>query len=174
MYVAGIMDHFSNTPKMELFVWCSTLGIFASSASRFRSQYHSARSKAGDTKPGSTGPRIWTTAVILGQSLVYFLPPLVYLTGTAGNKFHQPEWMTKYALPSAPDLLGVDGITVGRAVGLLVVLAGTVLAQTALKVLGDQYNAIGVSAYFFFVDCRTPRGTLYPFWAVDKGETQGR
>ena len=57
--------------------------------------------------------------------------------------------MTKYALPSAPDLLGVDGITVGRAVGLLVVLAGTVLAQTALKVLGDQYNAIGVSAYFF-------------------------
>ena len=124
------------------------MGLIVSSAFRFRSQFKFARAKAGDVKPGSTGPRIWTSIAILGQ-LTVALPPLVYLTATARNKFHQPEWMTEYALPSPPDLFGVDGVIVGRAVGLLAVLAGTILTHTALKVLGDQYHVIGVSTLFF-------------------------
>ena len=56
MYTAGIMNHFFDAPKMELIVWGSTMGIFAFSAFRFRSQFKIARSEAEDTKPGSTGP----------------------------------------------------------------------------------------------------------------------
>ena len=167
------MDHFSNAPKMELIVWSSTVGIIASSAFRFRSQYKIARSKAGDTKPGSTGPRIWTTAVILAQLAVFMLPPVTYLAGTAGNKFHQPAWLTKYALPSPPDVFGIDGVMAGRAVGLLAVLAGTALMRTALKALGEQYNAIGVGA-LLSVAYQTLVDSLHSFWVVDKGETQGR
>jgi hypothetical protein len=84
-----------------------------------------------------------------GQVCGLFLPKLIYWTATAHNKFRQPEWMTEYALPSPPDVFGVDGATVGRTVGLLAVLAGTILTRTALKALGDQYHAIGVSALFF-------------------------
>ena len=149
MYVAGIMDHFSDAPKMELIVWGSTVGIIASSVVRFRRQANIARLKAGDTKPGSTGPRIWTSSVILGQFCSYILPPLVYLTTTARNGFHQPGWMTEHALPAPPDVFGFDGVTVGRGVGLLAALAGTVLTRTALETLGDQYNAIGVRVIFF-------------------------
>ena len=57
--------------------------------------------------------------------------------------------MTKYAPPAPPDVFGIDGVTAGRAVGLLAVLTGAVLAQTALKALGDQYNSIGVGTPFF-------------------------
>ena len=145
MYVAGIVDYFSNTPKTELFVWSSTVAIHAWGASGYRSQLKSARSTAGDIKSGSTGPRIWTSLALLGQFGGFVLPPLVYLTAIACNKFRQPEWTTGYALPSPPHVFGVNGVTVGRAVGLLAFLTGTILARTALRVLGDQYHAIGVS-----------------------------
>ena len=145
MYVAGIMDHFSDAPRMELIVWGSTVAILASSACRTRCQLKTARSKAGDTKRGSTGPHFWTSLAILGQYSGLGLPPLIYWTTTAYNKFRQPEWMTEHALPSPPDVLGVDGVIVGRAVGLLAFFAGAVLTRTALKVLGDQFQVIGVS-----------------------------
>ena len=148
MYVAGIMDHFSNAPKMELIVWGSTIGIIASSAFRFHSQAKIARSEAGDTKPGSTGPPIWTSSIMLGQLGAVLLPPLVYLTATARNNFHQPEWIVEHALPTPPDVFGVNGVVVGRAVGLVAALAGTILTRTALRALGDQYNVIGVRAMF--------------------------
>jgi hypothetical protein len=161
MYVAGIMNHFSDAPKMELIVWGSTMGIAAWTSLRVRNQLKSARSKAGDIKPGSTGPRIWTGLVISGQFGGFFIPPLVYWVTTARNKFHQPEWMTEYALPSPPDVLGVDGVTFGRAVGLLVLFAGTMWTRTALKALGDQFNAIGVSALFFHGLPDTDRGLAF-------------
>jgi len=65
--------------------------------------------------------------------------------------------MTKYALPPPPDLFGVDGVVVGRAIGLLAHLAGTILSCTALRVLGDQYHGIGVSALFSPVLLSTDR-----------------
>ena len=149
MYVAGIMNHFSEAPKMELIVWGSTMAIFVSTAFEARSQLKSARSKAGDTKLASTGPRFWTSLAFLGQSAGLYLLPLVYWTTTASNKFHQPGWMTEYALPSPPDVFGFDGITVGRTVGLLGVLVGAKLTRTALKALGDQFSTFGVSALLF-------------------------
>jgi len=149
MYVAGIMDHFSDAPKMELIVWGSTLGAFASSAFDTRTQLKRARSKAGGIKPGSTGPRIWTSLAIWGQFGGITIPTLIYWTATAFNKFHQPEWMTEYALPPPPDAFGVDGVVIGRAVGLLAFSAGMVLRHAALKVLGDQVYTIGVGAPFF-------------------------
>lgn len=156
MYVAGIVDYFSNTPKTELFVWSSTVAIHAWGASGYRSQLKSARSTAGDIRSGSTGPRIWTSLALLGQFGGFVLPPLVYLTAIACNKFRQPEWTTGYTLPSPPDVSGVNGVTVGRAVGLLAFLTGTILARTALRVLGDQYHAIGVSPPIFpwITECR--------------------
>ena len=159
MYFAGIMDHFSDAPKMELIVWGSTLAIRAWGASGFRSQIKNARSTAGDIKPGSTGPRIWTTLALFGQFCGSLPPSLVYLIVTAYNGFRQPQWMAEYALPSPPDVFGVDGITVGRAAGILVHLAGTSLARAALKTLGDQYHAIGVSPYLL-VDYRPTAYTL--------------
>lgn len=149
MYVAGIMDHFSDAPRMELIVWGSTVGIIASSVFLVRSNLKGAKSRAGNIKPGSTGPRIWTSLGILGQFSGLTLPPLVYCTTTAYNKFHQPEWMTEYALPSLPDVFGIDGVTVGRAVGLLALFAGTILTRAALRVLGDQFEIIGVSTLSF-------------------------
>ena len=139
------MDHFSDAPKMELIVWGSTVAIQAWGGFEFHSQFKSARGTAGDIKPGSTGPRIWTRLAMLGQICGFTLPQFVYLAATACNKFHQPEWLTEYALPSPPDVFGFDGVMVGRAAGLLGILAGTLLARAALKALGDQYHAIGVS-----------------------------
>jgi hypothetical protein len=81
--------------------------------------------------------------------------------------------MTEYALPSPPNVFGLDGVTVGRTVGLLASLAGTMLTHTALKSLGDQYHAIGVSA-LFSMDYRIPAGGLHSFWAIDKEKTQAR
>ena len=133
---------------MELIVWGSTMAILVSSAFRARGQLKSARSNAGDIKPGSTGPRIWTNLAFLGQSGGLYLLPLVYWSATASNKFHQPEWMTEYALPPSTDVFGVDSVTVGRTVGLLGVLTGAVLTRTALKALGDPCSTIGVSALF--------------------------
>lgn len=149
MYVAGIMDHFSDAPRMELIVWSSTVGIFTSSAFRIHRQLKRARSKTGNPKPGSTGPRFWIDLALLGQLSTLTLPPLIYWTTIAYNKFQQPEWMTEHALPSPPDVLGVDGIMAGRVVGLLGLLAGMVLSRAAMKALGDQFEVIGVSPPFF-------------------------
>ena len=146
MYVAGIMDHFSDAPKMELIVWGSTMAIFVSTAFEARNQLTNARSKAGDIKPRTTAPRIWTSLAFLGQSAGLYLLPLVYWTATARNKFNQPEWATEYALPSPLSIFGVDGVTIGRTVGLLGVLGGAMLTRAALKALADQYSTFGVSA----------------------------
>ena len=81
--------------------------------------------------------------------------------------------MTEHALPIPPDVFGVNGVVIGRTVGLVAALAGTILTRTALKALGDQYNVIGVRAVFF-VDYRALASGLHCFWAVGKGETQGR
>ena len=62
MYVAGITDHFSDAPKIELIIWGSTVGILTMSASKLLSQSRNARLTAGDTKPGSTGPLIWISS----------------------------------------------------------------------------------------------------------------
>ena len=147
MYIAGIMDHFSDAPRMELIIWSFTLGITALSGYRARNQVKN--SKAGGIKSGSTGPRFWINLALLGQGFGSFVPPLTYWIVTAYNKFQQPEWMAKYALPSPPDVFGVDGVTIGRMVGLLAYLAGTIFARTALKILGDQYQPIGVSDHIF-------------------------
>ena len=146
MYIAGIMNHFSSIPKMELIVWGSSVVTGISTTFKLRSQFKSARLTAGDIKPGSTGPRIWTNLAISAQMCGFMLPSLVYMAVIAHNKFRQPEWMTEYALPPPPDIFGVDGVTVGRAVGLLARFAGANFSHTALKALGDQYHAIGVSA----------------------------
>ena len=143
------MNHLSDAPKMELIVWGSTMAIFASSTFQARRQLASARSKAGNIKAGSTGPRIPTTLAMLGQFGGMSLPTLVYWTATAYNEFCQPEWMTKYTLPTPPDVFGLDGVVVGRAVGLLALLAGTILTRSALEALGDQFHAIGVSFLIF-------------------------
>ena len=164
MYVAGIMDHFSDAPKIELIVWSSTVGILTSAA--FRTQNQLNKTKAGNIKPGSTGPRLWTSLAVLGQFSGFSVPPLIYWTTTAYNKFQQPEWMTEYALPSPPDVFGVDGVTVGREVGLLVFFAGAILARAALKALGDQFHVIGVSDPVF-----AWASGLRLSLVVDKGET---
>jgi hypothetical protein len=145
MYVAGIMDHFSSAPRMELFVWSSTMGWFVLSGFRTYNQVKRSRSTAGRIKPGSTGPGFWTNLALFGQGVGFFVPPLIYGTTTAYNNFQQPEWMTAYALPSPPDVVGVDGVIVGRTAGLLVFLAASIFGRIALKVLGDQYHPIGVS-----------------------------
>lgn len=144
MYFAGIMDHFSEAPKMELLVWGSTAGFFAFSGLQTRNQHAKARSKAGNVKAGSTGPG-WTPLIIMGQISGLGLPPLIYWTVTAYNKFRQPEWLMEYALPSPPDVFGVDGVLVGRGVGLLALLAGMFLSHIAVKTMGDQFQGIGVS-----------------------------
>ena len=143
------MDHFSDASNVELLIWGSTFAINTASAFGVRRQLKSAKSKVGDIKPGSTGPRIWTNLALLGQFSGFILPQLIYWIATAYNGFRQPEWMKEHALPSPPDFLGVNGVAVGRVVGLLAVLAGTHFARTALKTLGDQYHAIGVSAPLF-------------------------
>ena len=139
------MDHFSDTPKVELIVWGSIVATSIPAVLGLRNQVKSARSTAGNLKPGSTGPRVWTTLALSGQVCGFILPQLVYVTTIAWNKFHQPEWMTKYALPPPPDVFGFDGVAVGRVVGLLARHAGRILVQIAMKALGDQYHAIGVS-----------------------------
>ena len=81
--------------------------------------------------------------------------------------------MTEYALPSPPDVCGVDGVTVGRGVGLLVLLAGTALTRAALKALGDQFQVIGVSA-LSSRGLRIQTAGLRLLWVIDKGETKAR
>lgn len=161
------MNHLSDAPKMELIVWGSTAGIFASSILPVRSQLARARSTAGDIKAGSTGPRLWTNLSILGQFGGMSLPTLVYLTATAYNKFHQPEWLAEYALPQPSDVFGVDGVVVGKAVGLLVLIAGTIFTRSAIKALGDQFHAIGVSTYSPVI----PGTTLQSSRVADQAET---
>lgn len=145
MHVAGIMDHFSSAPKVELVVWCSTVGSFVSSGFRTYGQFKKAKLTAGETKPGSTGPRIWTRLALWGQFVGFFGPPLVYWTTTVYNKFQQSGWVAEYALPSPPDVFGVDGLMVGKMAGLLMYFAGGAFGRAAMKILGDQYSPIGVS-----------------------------
>lgn len=139
------MDHFSDAPKVELIIWCSMVAIRAWGTFGFRGQIKSARSTAGKIKPGSTGPRLWTTLALVGQFCGFLLPWVVYVIAIAWNKFRQPDWMIEYALPPFPAIFGVDSVTFGRAVGVLGHFAGSALAYIALKTLGDQYHAIGVS-----------------------------
>jgi hypothetical protein len=169
MYFAGIMDHLSGAPKMELIVWGSTAGFCVNSLSQLYRQV--ARSKAGKTKPGSTGPRVLTTLSITGQLSGIMLPLLVYWTTTAYNKFHRPEWLAKYDLPSPPDVFGVDGVVVGRGVGLLVLFTGMILADTAVKALGEQFLGIGVSLPPPLV---LPETSLRPPRVIDQGKTETR
>jgi len=144
-YGLGIMDHLSNALMVELIVWVVTVGTFTSSAFRTRSQLKHSRSTAGHIKPGSTGPRFWTKLTHLGQFVGHFVPPLIYWTTTASNKFRQSGWMAEYTLPLPPDVFGVDGVMVGRMVGLLVYFAVGNFGRIAMKCLGDQYSPIGVS-----------------------------
>ena len=81
--------------------------------------------------------------------------------------------MAENALPPPPDVFGVDGVIVGRAAGLLVHFVGTLLARTALRVLGDQFHVIGVSV----PSCRWVTGYMpvaHSFLITGKGETQAR
>lgn len=150
MQLAAMLDHLSDTrATMELVIWVWTVSGVVPSVFGLRRQLKNAKSRAGSIKPGSTGPRIWTGLLLLSQFCGFFLPQLVYWTATGYNGFRQPEWMTEHALPSPPYVLGVDGMVVGRAVGLMAMLAGKALAGTAMKALGDQYSPIGVSALFF-------------------------
>jgi hypothetical protein len=74
----------------------------------------------------------------------------------------------EYSLPPPPDVFGVDGIVVGRGVGLLALLTGAMLMHRAIKALGDQLHAIGVSApsqISLETDSRNSR-------VVDQGETE--
>jgi hypothetical protein len=160
------MDHFSGAPKMELIVWGSTAGLCVNSLSQLYRQV--ARSKAGKTKPGSTGPRVLTTLSIAGQAFGTTLPLLVYWTTTAYNKFRQPEWLAKHALPPPPDVFGVDGMVVGRGVGLLALLTGMILASIAVKALGDQFLGIGVSPSPSGI---TGNRLTSPPCCIDQGET---
>ena len=139
------MDHLSNALIVELIVWVLTVWIFTSSAFRIRSQLKNSRSTAGRIKPGSTGPRFWTKLTHLGEFVGHFVPLLIYWTTTACNKFRQSGWMAQYALPLPPDVFGVDGVMVGRMVGLLVYFAGGSFGSNAMECLGDQYSPIGVS-----------------------------
>ena len=79
-------------------------------------------------------------------------PPLIYYTTTLYHRFQQPEWMAEHALPPPSDVFGVDGVTVGRTVGLLGFCAGSALAGSAMNVLGDQLEVIGVSFPHFYMD----------------------
>ena len=143
------MNHFSDAPKMELIVWGSTMAIFMSGVQGARSQLKTASSKSGNVKSGSTGPLIWTSLAFVGHSAGLYLLPIVYWSATASNGLRQPEWMTEYALPLPPDIFGVDGVIVGRTVGLLGVLVGAMLSGSAVKALGDQFCRFGVSASLF-------------------------
>ena len=166
MYVAGIMDHFSDAPRMELIVWGSTVGMFTSFVLRARSQVKGARSRAGSIKPACPGPRLWTSLALLGQFGGIAAPPLIYWTTTAHNGFKQPEWIIEYALPSPPDVFGADGVMVGRTAGLLAFFAGGMLIHSAVKALGDQFHAIGVSDPIF---AWITNAILRLSRAVDKG-----
>ena len=130
---------------MELIIWGSTLGFWAVSSTQLKPLF--ARSKAGKVKVGSTGPRVLTKLLIVGQIIGTGIPLVVYWAATAYNKFHQPEWLVKHALPPPPDVFGIDGMVVGRAVGLLGTITGMVLGKAAIKALGDQFLGIGVSTY---------------------------
>lgn len=150
MHLAGLLDHLSDArAKMELFVWVWTAGGMVPSAIGLREQLKNARSKAGGIKPGSTGPPVWTRLLLFAQFCGFALPQFVYWAATAYNGFRQPKWMTEHALPSPPDVLGIDGVVVGRAIGLLAVSAGRKFAANAMKALGDQYYPIGVSRLLF-------------------------
>jgi hypothetical protein len=168
MYFVGIMDHLSGAPKMELIVWGSTAGFFVISLSQLLAQL--SRSNAGKTKPGSTGPRVLTTLSMAGQLSGTTFPLLVYWTATAYNKFHRPEWLVKHALPSPPDVFGVDGVAVGRGVGLFVLFTGMILADTAVKALGEQFLGIGVNP----LPPVLPETNLRPPRVVDQGKTETR
>ena len=156
--------------KMDLIVWGSTVGIYAFTAVQYYNQVEMGRSRAGDVRAGSTGPRFWTTLSVYGQYYGMIVPQLLYWTTTAYNKFRQPEWLTEYALPKPPDVFGVDGVAVGRGVGLLLVFTGVHLMRKAIKVLGDQLNVIGVSYY----SSVSPETGLRPSLVEDQGETQTR
>jgi len=142
-------NYFSNVPKMELGIWGLTVGCFVSASRAASIQLKSARPTAGDIKPGSTGPRIRSSIALAGQYGGFLIPQFIYWTTTAYNGFRQQEWMREYALPSPPDIFGVDGVVAGRMFGSLATYAGWAIASTAIKVLGDQYATIGVSPLYF-------------------------
>jgi len=151
---------------MEFGAWGLTLGYFVYASIAASNQLKSAIPTAGNIKPGSTGPRFWTNLAIAGQYGGFLLPQFVYWTTTAYNGFRQPEWMRGYALPSPPDVFGIDGVVIGRVIGLLGTRAGWALGHTTIEFLGDQYATIGVSALFFRGLPDTYRGL-----STDKGET---
>jgi len=150
MHLVGLLDHIPDArAKMELFIWVWTAGGMVPSAIGLRKQLSNAKSKAGNIKPGSTGPPVWTRLLLFAQFCGFLLPQLVYWAATACNGFRQPKWMIEHALPSPPAVLGIDGVVVGRAVGLLAVSAWRMFAGNAMKALGDQYYPIGVSRLLF-------------------------
>ena len=144
MYFAGMMDCFSAS-KIELIVWCSTFVTSVPSVFAARGLLARGKSNAGDVKAGSTGPPIWATLAMSGQVIGLSLPGFVYWTTVAYNKFRQPEWMIRYALPSPSDVFGLDGVVVGRLTGLLALLLSYTISHRALKALGNQFHGIGVS-----------------------------
>lgn len=58
-------------------------------------------------------------------------------------------------------------MVVGKAVGLLVLIAGTIFTRSAIKTLGDQFHAIGVSTYSPVI----PGTTLQSSRVADQAET---
>ena len=144
MYFAGIIDHPSGVPKMELIVWGSTLAFFIVSSTKLRGQYdRSLNANRKITKPGSTGPPVLAPLSIVGQVFGTSLPLFVYWTTTAYNGLRQPEWLAKHALPPPPEVFGFDGVVVGRMVGLFGLLAGMILGVRSVKAMGDQYLGFG-------------------------------
>lgn len=161
MHFAGIVDHFSNAPNIEPIVWVATVGTFLYTVRQARYQLVRAKSTAGNIKEGSTGPRFWRTLAMRAQTGGMSIPALIYWIATACNKFRQPRWLLDYALPSPPDVFGIDGVLLGRAAGFLLLLAGTVVTVRAIRTLGDQLNGIGVSGLSSGRCCRAPDWWAY-------------
>ena len=145
MCFTGIMDRFSNASKIDLMIWALTLGSFAPGVLQVRKQNQTAKSKTGPIKESTTYSSIRLVFTMFGQIGAMVGPAFVYWTAIPWNGFRQPGWMMKYALPSPPDVFGIDGVVVGRAVGLLGFFASRFITRTAFKTLGDQYHPIGVS-----------------------------
>lgn len=131
---------------MDLLIWSSTLGTFVYTVINARNTLKRADHTLGDTGTSLVGP-----LATLGQFGGLSFPGFVYWAATALNRFRQPEWMMEYALPSPPDVLGIDGMVFWRAIGLLVLLAGVSLTHSALIVAADELRLSGVSTPSFLV-----------------------
>jgi len=143
MYIAGLNLPVSCTQGLEALVVFSTIEYFWHIRGVVKTIATQAESKGGRVRQ-ETIPLLGRIVTPI-HALAAWMPPVVYIGALVLNKFRQPEWMTRFALPDEIVGVNLDPARKGvlRAAACVAGFMLRSLTDSTFQHLGEQWHSLG-------------------------------